>query len=43
MTIHFQRQHEGTLTEAYQVFFEAMKKDSIDGLVQAAWAGEISA
>ena len=37
MTIHFQRQHEGTLTEAYQVFFEAMKKDSIDGLVQAAW------
>ncbi len=37
MTIHFQRQHEGTLSEAYHVFFEALKKDSIDGLVQAAW------
>ena len=37
MTIHFQRRHEGTLAEAYHVFFDALKKDSIDGLVQAAW------
>ncbi|MGI6256248.1 MAG: PucR family transcriptional regulator [Acutalibacter sp.] len=37
MTIHFQRRHEGTLSEAYQVFFDALKKDSIDGLIQAAW------
>ena len=37
MTICFHRQNIGTLSEAYQMFFEALKSDSIDILVQTAW------
>ena len=37
MTIRFHRQNIGTLSEAYQMFFEALKSDSIDILVQTAW------
>lgn len=37
MTVHFQRQHEGTISEAYHMFFETLKEDSIDKMVKAAW------
>lgn len=37
MTIHFHRQNSVTLAHAYPVFFEALKSDSIEVLVQTAW------
>lgn len=37
MTTHFQRRQDFRAADAYRVFFEALKEDSIDRLVQAAW------
>lgn len=37
MTTSFQRRNFGTLEEAYRVFFEALKQDSIEALIRTAW------
>ena len=37
MTVRFQRQNEGTVPEAYRIFFEVLKEDNIDAMVKAAW------
>ncbi len=37
MTTNFQRRNFGTLEEAYRVFFEALKQDSIEALIRTAW------
>lgn len=36
MTMHIYRRNTGTLSEAYQTFFEAMKSDSIETLLRSA-------
>lgn len=37
MTATFHRRHTGTLAQAYEVFFEALKKDSVEYMVRRAW------
>lgn len=37
MTISFHRRNIGSLSQAYKVFFEALKEDSIEVLIRSAW------